>query len=80
MLPKSESVKIYWLSVKFDWLLQWRSTDLTVKNIFSLFQSMKINWFDSENYVCTDESVKRQISDSISENLTDSDSESVFKH
>ena len=37
---------------------------------------MKINRFDSEKYCCTDESVKRQIADSTSENLTDSDSES----
>ena len=37
---------------------------------------MKIDWFDSEKYFLTDESVKRQITDSISENLTDSDLES----
>ena len=37
---------------------------------------MKIDWFDSEKYFFTDESVKRQITDSISENLTDSDLES----
>ena len=38
---------------------------------------MKIDWFDSEIYIFfTDESVKRQITDSISENLTDSDLES----
>ena len=37
---------------------------------------MKIDWFDSEKYLFTDESVKRQITDSISENLTDSDLES----
>ena len=36
---------------------------------------MKINWFNSEIYFFTDESVKRQITDSISENLTDSDLE-----
>ena len=75
VLSKIESVKIYWLSVKFDWfkylkrvycksvklhwLFQWKLTDLTVKNIFF-----------------TDESVKGQITDSISENLTDSDLES----
>ena len=51
MLSKFESVKIYWLSVKFD-------------------------WFDSEKYFCTDESVKMRITGSISENLTDSDLES----
>ena len=37
---------------------------------------MKIDWFDSEKYFFTDESVKSQITDSISENLTDSDLES----
>ena len=52
-LSKFESVKIYWLSVKFD-------------------------WFDCEKYFFTDESVKRQITDSISENLTDSDLESIW--
>ena len=39
---------------------------------------MKIEWFDSKKYFFTDESVKRQITDSISENLTDSDLESRF--
>ena len=38
--------------------------------------SVKINCFNSERYFFTDESVKRQITDSISENLTDSDLES----
>ena len=42
-------------------MIQWKLTDSTVKNIFSL-----------------DESVKRQITDSISENLTDSDLESRY--
>ena len=37
---------------------------------------MKINWFVSGKYFFTDESVKRQITDSISENSTDSDLES----
>ena len=37
---------------------------------------MKIDWFDSEKHFFIDESVKRQITDSISENLTDSDLES----
>ena len=37
---------------------------------------MKINWFNSEKYFFTDESVERQTTDSISENLTDSDLES----
>ena len=40
---------------------------------------MKIDWFDSEKYFFTDESVTRQITDSISENLTDSDLESTEK-
>ena len=38
---------------------------------------MKIDWFESEKYFFTNESVKRQITDSISENLTDSDLEST---
>ena len=37
---------------------------------------MIINWFNSEIYFFTDESVKRQITDSICEKLTDSDLES----
>ena len=37
---------------------------------------MEIDWFDSEKYFFTDESVKRQITVLISENLTDSDLES----
>ena len=63
--------------MKFHWLLQCKSTDLTVKNIFSLIQSVKINWFDSEEYFCTGESVKMQITGPISENLTDSDLKST---
>ena len=35
-----------------------------------------MNWFVSEKHFYTDESVKRQIADSISENSTDSDLES----
>ena len=42
----------------------------------SLIISVKIDWFNNEKYLFTDESVKRQITDSISENLTDSDLES----
>ena len=41
-----------------------------------MFQSVKFNWFASEKYFCTDESVKMEITDSIGENLTDSDLES----
>ena len=37
---------------------------------------MIINWFNSEIYFLNGESVKRQITDSISKNLTDSDLES----
>ena len=47
-----------------------------MKNIFFTDESVKINWFNSEKYFFTDESVKSQTTDSISENLTDSDSES----
>ena len=43
---------------------------------FSTDESVKINWFNSEKYVFTGESVKKQIADSISENLTDSALES----
>ena len=49
-----------------------------MKNIFSTEESVKINWFKSEKYFFTDESVKWQITDSISENLTDSDLESTI--
>ena len=69
-----ESVKIYWLLVKFDWfkylkrgycksvkfhwLFQWKLTDLTVRNIVYTDESVKINWFKSGQYFFTDESVK----------------------
>ena len=92
LLSKFKSVKIYWLSVKFDWfkyikrgycksvkfhwLLQWKLTGLTVRNICFTDESVKINWFNSEKYFVTDESVERKITGSISENLTDSDLES----
>ena len=39
---------------------------------------MKINWFNSEKYFFIDKSVKRQITDSISKNLSDSDLESKW--
>ena len=55
---------------------QWNLTDLTVRNIFFTDESVKINWFNSEKYFFTGESVKRQFTDSISKNLTDSDLES----
>ena len=47
-----------------------------MKNIFFTDDSVKINWFNSEKYFFTVDSVKRLITDSISENLTDSDLES----
>ena len=49
-----------------------------MKNIFFTDDSVKINGFNSEKYLFTDESVKRQITDSISDNLTDSDLESII--
>ena len=68
--------KGYCKSVKFYWLLQWKLTDLTVKISFPLVQLVIINWFNSEIYFLTGESVKSQITDSISKNFTDSDLES----
>ena len=41
LLSKFESIKIYWLSVKFYWLFQWKLTDLTVRNIFPLMNQWK---------------------------------------
>ena len=95
LLSKYESVKIYWLSVKFDWfkwlkrgycksvkfhwLLQWKLTDSSVIIFFPLIQLVIINWFNSEIYFLTGESVKRQMTDSICKNLTDSDLESRRK-
>ena len=63
----------YCESVKFHWLLQWKVTDLTVENIVFIDWSVKINWFNIAKYFSTYESVERQITDSVSENLTDSD-------
>ena len=60
-------------------MIQWKLTDLKVKIFFPLIQSVIINWFNNEIYFFTDKSVKRQITDSIYENLTDSDSESIPK-
>ena len=48
-----------------------------MKHNFSLIQSVKINWFSIEKYFFPDESVKKQITESISENLTGSDLEST---
>ena len=50
-----------------------------MKNIFFTDSSVKIDWFNTEKYFFTDESVKRQITDSFSENLTDSDLESELE-
>ena len=44
--------------------------------MFSQIQQWKITDFTVKNIVLIDESVKRKITDSISENLTDSDLES----
>ena len=49
-----------------------------MENILSTNESVKINWFDSKKIIFTDESVKGHITDSISENLTDSDLESKY--
>ena len=62
--------------MKFHWLFQWKLTDLEEENIFFTDESVEINLFNSEKYFFTAESVKRQITDSISQNLTDSDLES----
>ena len=43
----------------------------------SLITSVKINEFNSEKYFFADESVKKRITDLISENLTDLDLESM---
>ena len=46
--------------------------------MFSLIKQWKLTDLTVKNIVSTDDSVKRQITDSISENLTDSDLESGF--
>ena len=51
---------------------------LFLVKFFPLIQLVVINWFNSEIYFLTGESVKSQITDSISKNLTDSDLESRF--
>ena len=50
-IDKFEAVKIYWLSVKFHWLFQWKLTDLTVRNFFFTHESVKINWFNSKKNI-----------------------------
>ena len=47
-----------------------------MKIFFPLIQSVIINWFNSEIYFFTGKSVKKQTTDSICENLTDSNWES----
>ena len=92
MVSEYKSVKIYWLSVefnwfkwlkrgycesvKFPWLLQWKLTDSTVKNIFSVTNQWKLTYLTVKYVSFAGESMKKQTSDSISENLTDSDLES----
>ena len=48
-----------------------------MKNIFPLTNQSKLTDLTVKNIVSTDDSVKRQITDSISEDLTDSDLEST---
>ena len=61
VLSKFESVKIYWLLVKFDWFKY-------LKKGYCI--SVKFHWLFQ--WKLTDLTVKSQITDSISENLTDS--------
>ena len=58
---------------------QWKLTD---SNSYKEVKVNQPNFTDltAENIVSTDESVKRQITDSISENSTDSDLESIYKY
>ena len=46
--------------------------------MLSLIEQWKLTDLTVKNIVSTDDSVKRQITDSISENLTDSDLDSTF--
>ena len=59
------------------WLIQIAKKRLLWISRISMITSVKMNWFNSEKYCFTDKSVERQITDSISENLSDSDSEST---
>ena len=65
---------------------QWNLTDSNSLKEVTANQSnftvyfRQINWFNSGEYFLTAESVERQITDSISENLTHSDLESWFDH
>ena len=56
---------------------KWKLTDLTVKNIFPLMKKWKLTDLTVKNIFVTADSVKWQITDLISENLTDSDLEST---
>ena len=49
LLFKSESIKIYWLSVKI-WLIQIAKKRLLLISQISLINSVNINWFNSEIY------------------------------
>ena len=49
-----------------------------MKNIFPLVNQSKLTDLTVENILFTGESVKMQITNSISENLTDSDLESIL--
>ena len=64
-------------SVKFQWLLRWKLTDSTVKNIFSLTNQWKLTDLTVKYIFFTGKSVKNQTTDSISENFTDLDLESM---
>ena len=67
--------RLLWIRVNFHWLLQWKVTDLIVENIVSPINQWKLSDLTVKNIVSIDDSVKRQITDSISENLTDLDLE-----
>ena len=64
-------------SIKFHWLPQWKLTDSTVSNIFSLANQRKWTGLIVKYIIFTGESAKKQVIDSISENLTNPDLESV---
>ena len=65
--------------MKFDWFTvnSFEGEIFDSEKYFFTDESVKINWFNNEKYFFTDESVERQITDSISENLTGSDFEST---
>ena len=67
----------YCESVKFHWLFQWKLTGSTVKNTFLLMDQRKLIDLIVKNIFFAGESVKKQITDSISKNFTDSDFKSI---